>query len=264
MRLRGPGIFNDPNDFCLLLVPGMVLWMWQFAWRRRILLTAVAIGVFSTALFLTGSRGGFIVLLASVAAYMYARLGWKKMLPLAAVVLPVMFLMFAGRSTSIDLSDREDTAQQRIQLWSDGLMLFRESPVFGIGEGNYADRVGLEAHNSFVHCFTELGFFGGTSFLGAFYLALIGLQRCRADDDPLIQLRPFLMAMIAGYVAGILALSRSYVVPTYLMLALAVVYHRLAGFEQPLTRRLIARLFLNGVAFLIVIYVFVRATVRWN
>ena len=65
------------------------------------------------------------------------------------------------------ISADEGTGQARIQLWSDGLMFFQQSPLFGIGMENYRQFSRHVAHNSFIHCFAELGLLGGTLFLGA-------------------------------------------------------------------------------------------------
>jgi O-antigen ligase len=50
---------------------------------------------------------------------------------------------------------------------------------------NYAEATGsggLGAHNAFVHTYVELGFLGGTLFLGAFYCALrMSAQLARQD-----------------------------------------------------------------------------------
>src|SRR5205814_9877341 len=108
---------------------------------------------------------------------------WAKTLPLAAVVLPAMFFVFAGRQTNIS-TGADDTMQARIQLWSEGLQLFREAPLFGIGYREYAEQAGQVAHNSFVHCYTELGFFGGTAFLSAFACVVLGLYRLGGRPAP--------------------------------------------------------------------------------
>ena len=151
--------------------------------------------------------------------------------------------------------------------------MFRQYPLFGIGHGLFVDHMDLVAHNSFVQCFTELGFVGGTMFLGAFYLALRGLHRSRIGQSrisggELLLLRPYLMAMVAGYTAGMLSLSRGYVAPTYLMLGLSVVYLRLsaspAATEFHVNARLIGRLAILSLLFLVTTYVFVRLAVRWS
>ena len=62
--------------------------------------------------------------------------------------------------------------------------LLRQAPLFGIGVGKYEDEVGLVAHNSFVHAYTELGIFGGALFLGAFVYPLGTLHRLGVESSP--------------------------------------------------------------------------------
>jgi O-antigen ligase len=172
------------------------------------------------------------------------------------------------------LSATEGTGQQRIQVWNVGLMLMRESPVFGIGMNEYDKRVELVAHNSYIHSYTELGLLGGTLFLGAFYLALLALCHPAqapggGEDSELGRLRPFLLAAVAAYSACLLVLSRNYIVTTYALLGLVTAYRRVldARLPRPVLRcdgPLARRVALVSVAFLAVTYVFVRLFTRWS
>jgi O-antigen ligase len=276
VRMVSTGIFNDPNDLCLLLVLTMAACVHGFEYsdssRRYFWLAPLAL--FGYALTLTHSRGGFLGMLAAVVVFIWVRLGWRRGLPIASIALPVMFFVFAGRQT--ELAVGEGTAQERIQLWSNGLTLFRQAPVFGIGYGRFVEEVEKVAHNSFVHTFAELGFFGGTIFLGAFAIAFRSVQRLGASDtaaamiDPdLLRLRPYLLAIMAGYVVGMMSLSRAYVVPTYVILGLAAAYVEIgrASSGVPLPRvgfGLAARVGALSVAFLACTYVFVRLFVQWG
>jgi O-antigen ligase len=189
------------------------------------------------------------------------------------MALPAMFVLFAGRQTDIGL-ENGDTSQERVRLWNEGIMLFREAPFFGIGQGEYAEQVGQVAHNSFVHCYAELGFFGGTLFLGAFvcaFLALYRLGRSRVETpDPMLRrLRPYLITIVAAYAAGMLSLSRAYIVPTYMTLGLATAYVRLSSDHLPapvlrFNGQLVQRLILVSLASMVGIYVFVRVFVRYG
>lgn len=274
-QLQSTGIFGDPNDLCLILVVGTMFGLYGLGDRRLGTLRYAwlgPLGLFLFALAMTKSRGGFLALLGGVMALFLARFGWRKALPLAAMVLPAMLALFAGRQTNISTND--DTAQGRIHLWSEGLRLFRQSPVFGIGKGFYADEVGQVAHNSFVNSYTDLGFFGGTCFLGAFYCVLTMLHRfgrhAHLIADPEVRrLRPYLMAAIVGYAVGMLSLSRAYVVPTYMIIGLGTAYIRLAsrgvrwpglGFDMRLAQRLV----LASAAMLAATYLFVRVFARWG
>src|SRR5262245_26720922 len=182
LRLCGTGLFNDPNDLGLVLVSCVPLCFYWLTDRRGGIFKVVwiaMIGLFAYALMLTHSRGSFLALLAGLATLFYARFGKRITLILCMIALPALLALFAGRMTNITTD--EGSGKTRIQLWSDGLILFQESPLFGIGMEEYRNRATHVAHNSFLHCFAELGIVGGTLFLGAFYLAVRGLGRLHRE-----------------------------------------------------------------------------------
>ena len=238
-RMCGTGIFNDPNDFALVLVtaiPMCLCWLTDTARKATRPFWLLAMLFFGYALTLTHSRGGFLALMAGLATLFYLKFGGKKTVLLGLLVLPALLAVFAGRMTTISTDER--TGQTRIQLWSDGLYIFQQSQLFGVGMENYLQHSRQVAHNSFIHSYTDLGVLGGTLFLGAFYFAVRGLYGVRpltpspspegrGEDEELRRLHPYLMAMLVAYTIGICFLSRSYIVPTYMMLGVAVVYMRL-------------------------------------
>jgi hypothetical protein len=270
LRLCSTGIFNNPNDLARILVVGIVICLYGLDDRQgKIprLLWIPPLMVFGYALILTHSRGGFLTLLGSLLILGGCRFGKGKLIALGVIVLPLLFALFAGRQTN--LSTSEGTGHQRIQLWRDGLEAFKESPVLGIGMDAYPTVAGkYVAHNSFVHSFTELGFIGGTLFTGMFYLALWNLHRLgnrqpTTEDSELHRMRPYVMAIIGGYVVGMFSSSRCYSVPTYQLLALATVYCRVAAgsFSEPLARldlSLVRRLSVVSATLLTLTYLFVR------
>ncbi len=274
-RLCSTGIYNDPNDLCLILLVGMAIslyWLGDRTSGPLRLAWLAPLGMFGYALALTQSRGGFLALLGGALVLLWTRFGWAKTLLLALVILPVLLLLFAGRQTSVDLSNPEDTAQARIQLWREGLELFKEAPAFGIGKGEYAERVAYVAHNSFIHCYTDLGFFGGTLFTGVFFLAVWSLRRVGAAPPgelaaDVVRLRPYLLTAVAAYVLGILSLSRPYIAPTYMVPGLAAAYVALPAVADRvalprLTPRLLGVLAGVGLATLATLYIFVRLFAR--
>jgi O-antigen ligase len=263
-RLGSTGLFQDPNDMCLMLVLATTACLFQIVERRRWYWAAPVV-VFGHALMLTRSRGGFLGLVAALVAWLASRYG-RKALPLGLLVLPVVFAAFAGRQTSISLSS--GTGLSRVQLWADGLYQFDHHPVFGIGTEHYADFAGHVAHNSFIHCFTELGLFGGTIFLGAFYLAFWPLVRLGGRGVPALtpelgRLRPYVLAAVTGYATGLMSLSCPYVIPTYTILGLSSVFTGLAEGELgvPVMRvnlPLVRRVAVLGVGFIVAAHVAVR------
>jgi hypothetical protein len=277
LRLRGAGIFHDPNDLCLILCVGMassLYWHGSFPVRAMRPLWLVPLGLFGYALTLTQSRGGVLGLLAGTLVLFQARFGWRRAIGLAAIAVPLLFLVSTGRQRHFDIGDKEDTAQERMRLWSEGLEFFREAPLFGVGYNEFVERAGLVAHTSFVHCYAELGVFGGTLFTGAFYCAFWTLQRLGSGRVPTLhaelrRLHPYLMAIVAAYTVGLLSLSRTYVVPTYMVFGLVTAYGRLAAAYAPLSvprvnRWLALRLAVVSVLALSAAYIFVRVFVQWG
>jgi hypothetical protein len=275
VRLCSAGIFGNPNDLSRILVIGTAVAWWcitEPALGNARYLWVAPLGMFGYALHLTHSRGGFLSLLSCIAVLFRARFGWLKTVALSAVVIPGILLVFGGRQTQMDTES--GTGQQRIQIWSEGFRMFRESPWFGIGIDKYGEELYYNAHNSFVQCFTELGLFGGTLFVGAFYIALSQTQRLGAHpelmQDPLLRrLRPYLMGIVAGYVVGMLTSTRSYNLPTYVVLGLAAAYLRLSGAgtrlrDMRLNVRLVRNITLVSALFFTALYVYVRYAVHWQ
>jgi O-antigen ligase len=275
IRLCSTGIFNDPNDLSLILVFAILAGLYFLDQSGRSLMAlpwAVVVGLFCYALVLTQSRGGLLALLVGVLVLFRERFGVRKALMLAVVAVPPLFVLAGGRQTSLTAS--EGTGQDRIQLWSEGLAAFRQAPLFGIGQGRYEEEFGLVAHNSFVHCYTELGILGGTFFLGAFYLAYWLLHRAGQPGTPLLtpeleHLRCLLTAVVAGYAVGMLTLTRAYIVPTFLILGLATAFLNLIAARAPALGirwdgRLVRRLAVAAAVFLLGTYTLVRLLARWG
>ncbi len=275
-RLCSTGLLNDPNDLCNILVIGILISLFVMIELRRgcrRLLWLAPIGMQLYALKLTYSRGGLITLTAGVLTFLLARFGRKKTLLVAVLLLPVMYIFFGGRQTTVDVTSKEDTSQTRIRLWAEGLAVFRQAPLFGIGMNEYAEQFRQVAHNSFVHTYVELGFFGGTLFSGAFYTCLWGLLRLSRHDvvfhDPEARrLRPYILAMISSYGVGLLSLSRAYTIPTYMMFGIVAVYLQNAGVSSSvpaprLDGPFVMRLLKFSVAWLIILWVFTKLMVRW-
>jgi O-antigen ligase len=270
MRLAGSGIFHDPNEIGVLICVAFLLGLyWLFDQRSGGLrfLWAAPLVFFLYALTLTQSRGAVLALAAGLGVFLTARFGWRTALLIGVLLLPAGALVLAGRMTAI--STGEGTAQERIQIWSDGMMLMRDAPLFGVGKDKFAESISHVAHNSYLQCFVELGVFGGMFFLGAFYLAAsqlfrMGDWRKHAFLDPqTARVHPYIFGVVASYAVGMASLTLCYNLPTYTVLALATVFARTTPMDPPLapTRfdlRLLGRLLAVAVIGFAVLYVFVR------
>lgn len=240
-RMRGTGIFQDPNDLSVLIVTTSILCMYffndpsasplKFFW-------IIALVILGIGLLYTRSRGGLLTLGIASMVFVLPKYGMKAAIICACIGLAGLTVL-AGRQGNIDLNS--GTGHDRILLWREGLAALKSPDLFfGIGEGLYSDLAGLAAHNSFVHAFTELGLFGGTLFIGCFFFAGLGLFRLarfqKANkgkpifrNPELSRYLPYAGAILAAWCGGMMSLSRCYVVPTYMIVGVSAAYLNLAG-----------------------------------
>jgi putative inorganic carbon (hco3(-)) transporter len=184
LRLRGAGFLNDPNDFAQMLLIALPLIF--VAWRQgRVLANSLFVLVPAALLlwatYLTHSRGALIGL--GVLGLMAAR---KKLGTVASVVLTSVLAMgllaldFTG-GRGISASEGAD----RMGAWATGLELFKHSPVFGVGFGNFTNFSEITAHNSFILPLAELGFVGSAIWVALFVTATMGLNKVIAQRGAL-------------------------------------------------------------------------------
>lgn len=271
-RMQGTGIFGDPNDLSMIAVMGLLTSIYGFTDKqlggRKFVWLVPAVVLLAT-VGLTKSRGGVLALGAALLILSHARYGWWQALAIGALFAPLAAVLTAGRGETM----QGGTDDQRVWLWSDGLQLMKTSPVFGIGKGNFEEEIKLSAHNSFVQAYVETGLFGGTLFFGAFVFALWALwnlQKSMKTMGGLMpnrnfeRLLPYLVSLVAGAWISMMALTRCYIVPTFMLLGLVNAYFVEAqrhGLPPPLrcsARRFLVDLPIASVAFLFLIRVWVR------
>lgn len=245
-RMRGTGIFQDPNDLAMVIVAGGTLSLFFLADKSLQGLRwfwLLPLCVFAAAILETKSRGGLLAGVVAVLTLAVFRFGSKfgiVMGVLAICALPII----AGRSAQIDMSDGS-TGHERIEMWREGFDALKSSDLlFGIGHNTYADLAGLVAHNSFVHAYVELGIVGGTFFFGCYFFAFLQLYRLGRLEQPvwhaeLLRMRPYVTAVLAGWCMSMFSLSRCYIVPTFLMLGMASAYLNLCWIHAPHPRPLL-------------------------
>jgi O-antigen ligase len=232
-RLRATGIFQDPNDLSMIVVASMLICLIGVLDASNGAMRAVwlaPLALLGLTLALTHSRGGILALVGSLLSLVYFRYGaWKTGLA-AALLVPVAAILFAGRQTDFSGGMSSGTGAQRVGFWSEGLQMLKGAPVFGIGNGQFAEEVRHVPHNSFVQSFVELGLFGGTLFFGVYWFALRSTWRLARQhpqdelttaDPSLMKLQPFLFAALVAFTIAQLSLSRGQIVVTYLFPGLA-------------------------------------------
>jgi len=182
-RLRGSvgGMFENPNDLALNLVtfmaPTLFIVIQDRKPSRRLAAAAMALVMFAAIVF-TKSRSGFLGLVAMGAVVMYYTAKVKPAIVLAAIVAGVMAVpalpsTFWDRMDSIMNAEEDQTGSRaaRLRLIDQGVEVFLENPITGIGAGqfqNYNAPGVVEkwrvTHNVWLQVASEIGVFGLITF----------------------------------------------------------------------------------------------------
>jgi O-antigen ligase len=212
-RVRYRGVLQDPNELALALSIG-VAFAFAFASLKsgggRKLLVAFTVVAVLVCVYLTQSRGGQLVFLTAIGVYGVWRWRWKAV---AVVVLlaPVGLVVLGGGSS--ERVDAAASSEERMEAWITGLNLFRDSPIFGVGQGQFVQHHHLTAHNSYVLTLAETGVIGFMLWSGVLYVSiktlLLAIMRYRDKPEAKVALAwgLALLASVAGLSVGIFFLS---------------------------------------------------------
>ena len=195
VRLLGIDLtYGDPNTFGATIIYSLplALVVWkrlERGWQRGLLAGYVLLS--TVCVLLTSSRSAFVGLcfLGGVAALVSKRrVTWLLLLALAAPVawnyLPKdrqnRFLTLID--PSYGPANARDSAEGRGKGWRDGVRLWSENPLFGVGPGafGYSTGTGFESHHLYGQVLGELGTCGGAMFLtmlGAFAFNALAARR---------------------------------------------------------------------------------------
>jgi O-antigen ligase len=248
--------YYDANDFATLVVTAMPIALYVIHRARagyQRLLGIVALTLLTIGFVRSGSRGGFLALLAVVVfvniGYRAIALRWRVT---ATVLVAVVLLGTAsdrywkqmGTITSdADYNRFDETG--RMKIWQRGIGYMLQFPVFGVGAGNFnaaegklspfAQRQQLgrgvkwnAAHNSYIQVGAELGIPGLLMFAGMIATAFVALRRSsRSAGVARIgkagpELTQAIAAALIGFVVGAVFLSLAYSEILFTLLALAV------------------------------------------
>ena len=151
-RIQYVGIFNDPNDLGLLFVMCLPMAVY-LAMRGGLfgfakLFWLAASGILLYGIYLTDSRGTLLATLVVLGIYVWWRRGLVTAGVLGALALAGLMALPSSRMQELDVS--EASAAGRVDSWYEGMQMFRQNPVLGVGADMYTDINPLTAHNSFV------------------------------------------------------------------------------------------------------------------
>jgi O-antigen ligase len=179
-RLRALGVLADPNGYAqylLALVPMLFVKQDRRGVGLRWVFIVLVLCALVLGIVLAKSRGALLGLVVLVGLVIRDR--FKLLASGAASVVLIGALAglnFAGgRSISIG------GGMDRLNLWSEGLGMFKRSPIWGGGWGSFPDNFQLTAHNSFLLAACELGIIGYFFWLAMILTVVWQLQGVIAE-----------------------------------------------------------------------------------
>jgi O-antigen ligase len=169
---------SDPNALAATIVLGQVfvpvLWR-EFSSRlvRCFLISFVALSMLCIAL--TGSRGGFVMLLLVIAAVVW-RSSWRGRLVLPVLLgAPLLFAALPEKlqnrfetivNPDVGPKNAKISGEQRYEGFIIGMQLWQENPLSGVGPGAWRPATGrpINAHNLYGQLAGETGTLGVVTF----------------------------------------------------------------------------------------------------
>lgn len=173
--------FGNPNSFAAFLILGVFPIIMLMLYEKKLVIKimyAFLLLIFMINIYYTQSRNAWIALTLGciVLSIVYS---WK----LLVCFLPLGFLIKYVPQISSRVKDitNHSMNQIRINLWKIALKMIKDHPVRGVGNGNYFKLYGkyvkkypelayslfteFPSHNSYLKIESELGIFGGLSFM---------------------------------------------------------------------------------------------------
>lgn len=180
-RVRYRGIMEDPNELALVISIALPFAFAGFQTRRtsgRLMLAIGAVAVIAFCTILTKSRSGQLAFMAVIGMYLFKRVGWGGVAAAGVLAAPVVLL--GGRKDAAASA----SSLERLDCWQAALEMFRASPLYGAGKGQFTEHHYLTAHNSLMLSLGEQGVVGVFLWSAAVYLAFKTAIRIAAAELP--------------------------------------------------------------------------------
>ena len=226
-RICWIGLWDGANVLSLVFVTAVPFAFEIILGKWNWILKAIALGslgLMLTGLVLAASRGGWVALAVTTLIYFSRRVG-KRGLIVGVILLAGCAVIAPSRLSRNDERDSSSTSG-RIDMWAEGIEMYKSNPVFGIGKGQFMNYTNmLIAHNAFVQNMGETGTLGLFAWIGLIYLAYKSLRTVRAAspyiaDKRILRMNDAVFASLTGYLSASMFISTDFDL-LYLMLGLA-------------------------------------------
>lgn len=155
----------------------------------------------SYVIFLTVSKKNILLL----ALLLFFAIPWKnfdinKILRVTIVFLILILLIYSNYSLFIDIdninnifellqkrmmglqamlegSEGDNSSEERLFFIKEGLLVFTDNPIFGIGINNFRELFGKYAHNNYIELLVDVGIVGFVFFYSTYVLILTKIKK---------------------------------------------------------------------------------------
>jgi hypothetical protein len=212
-RVRWRGVLMDPNETTLAAGQSIPFALALYEMRRtllRLLLVLVTVVIVVVTDVFSQSRGAILVFMSVMGVYFVRKYGIRGMMVGGGMAAPL--LMLGGRSGE----EAKQSAEERMEVMSDGLAMFFQNPHIGVGYGQFVKHSFLTAHNAYILAAAELGLFGFWIWMVIVYttmktMILLVLRYDKVPGGEFIRAWGLaLFASFSGTLVGIFFLSWTY------------------------------------------------------
>jgi len=260
----GAGLYGDANDVALIMVTAIPLagfWeMRRSRGRTGTLLKWVTITILIVGIISTGSRGGFLGMVAVL--FLYLLSGRNKIVGAVVIVLialPLVFLIpsnITQRYSTIGTYEEDASAMGRIYSWQAGLHMMTARPLNGVGAGCFEIAFGLDfrpagfnsakwnaPHNTLIQVGGETGLIGMSVFLYLYILCISQLRKLKPiaesrEQTRIEDVKKILITSLIGFGVCAFFLTQAFNFMYYFLVASTVsLYNLNSGLQKkPIVR----------------------------
>lgn len=173
-RTRIYATFENPNYWGAAVNIVIFYPLLNILEKKNIKTNLLIFTLFFFNLFFCSTRGSWLGF--AIGVFVIGIIKYRKQAVYSLGLFALMFILPITRNRFLQVLN----ISERFQLWKTGLMMFKENPLLGVGNGNYIyryerfvkrehrelylGRSTFSVHNSYIKMLAELGIFGGITF----------------------------------------------------------------------------------------------------
>jgi putative inorganic carbon (hco3(-)) transporter len=211
-RIFWIGLWDGPNVLCLAYLMTVAFCLTNIADIKKSFISKLiylaSFILLCYGIYLTNSRGGFMALGLVLLVFIFMRFKLKTAIISLLICIPVFLAVQPSRMA--ELNSEEESAHERTWIWEQGLNIFMDNKLIGVGKGKYAanNDIGFAAHNNYLAAAAETGIVGIMVYFALIYFAtksvlVVYLDRLRVKvHDDIFNMTTSVVPAIIGFCFG--------------------------------------------------------------